>query len=296
VEWSEGENVKSIFAFDDVSYQYTKERKALHNVTFDIVKNRRTAIVGSNGAGKSTLVLHLNGLILPGSGTVSYMGTPITKQNREQMTDHVGMVFQDPDDQIMALSVFEDVSFSLVQKQLGRTEVEERTWSALERLHIVDLAQRSPHELSFGQKKLVAIAGVLASKTDVVVFDEPMAFLDPSEKREIKILMEELVAQGRTVVVTTHDMQLIADWADDCMVMKEGQCLGMMSPRQLFANRQLILEARLDLPPLVELVVSLWNEGKDGEMASDMPIRLQDVFQWIQRNDTKQKKEGREDQ
>jgi cobalt/nickel transport system ATP-binding protein len=254
---------------------------ALDGVTFAIQENRRTAVVGANGAGKSTLVLHMNGLFLPESGTISYRGLPMTRKNRERMPDHVGVVFQDPDDQLLALTVFEDVSFSLVQRGIERSEVERRTRLVLQQLGIADWSDRSPHELSFGQKKLVAIAGVLAAETEVIVFDEPMAFLDPAGKKEIRQLMDEIITAGRTVVITTHDMQLVAEWADDCILMKEGRCLGVMPPRHMFADRELLHAARLDLPPVADLSVHLWDEERYGAAADALPIRLDEMKRWL---------------
>ncbi|HZG88394.1 ABC transporter ATP-binding protein [Paenibacillus sp.] len=273
------QQTEPVIAFDRVTYQYRDGQAALSGVTFEVRPGRKTAIVGGNGAGKSTAVFHMNGLYRPTSGEVRFRGRPLDAALRDRMTDHVGVVFQDPDDQIVALTVLEDVSFAPLQRGVPRAEAERLARGALASLGIERLADANPSELSYGQRKTVAIAGVLAMETEVVVFDEPMAFLDPAGKKELQRLMERLAAEGRTVVTTTHDMQLVAEWADDVIVMKGGVCLGQMTPRELFANRTLLAETKLELPPIAELAAALWT----GEPA-DMPIRLEEVKRWLSGN------------
>ncbi len=266
-----------IIQFRQVNYRYGHHRYALNGVTFDIAANRRTAIVGANGAGKSTLVFHMNGLFLPLTGTVLFKGEPVTKANRERMIEHVGIVFQDPDDQIISMTVRDDVAFGPTQRGLPPEEVERRTEAYLSLLNIKHLADRNPNELSYGQKKMVAIAGILAMETEVIIFDEPMAFLDPEGKKEIQRILNMLHEQGKTVIVTTHDMQLVAEWADDVIVMNEGACLGKRSPARLFADPDLLHAAKLHLPPIAELVSPFW----DGD-PEHMPLRLEEAKRWLQ--------------
>jgi len=260
----------------DVTYRYGNGRAALDGVSFAIGEGRKTAIVGANGAGKSTAIFHMNGLYRATSGEVRFKGIPLDAARRERMTDHVGVVFQDPDDQIVSLTVREDVAFGLAQRRLPREEIERRTGAYLELLGIGRLIDANPNDLSYGQRKTVAIAGVLALETEVVVFDEPMAFLDPTGKKELQRIMNRLAASGKTVIVTTHDMQLVAEWADDVVVMKDGRCLGAMSPNELFANRELLRETKLELPPIAELASALWP----GDPTA-MPIRLEALKRWL---------------
>lgn len=268
-----------MFQFRNVTYRYKAERDALHNLTFDIQANRRTAIVGGNGAGKSTLVFHLNGLFRCEKGEVLFQGEPITRQNQAKMVQHVGIVFQDPDDQLVSLTVREDIAFGPVQLGVPTEEVEDRVRKYLETLDIAHLADRNPAELSYGQKKLAAIAGILAMETEVIILDEPMAFLDPAGKKRIQEVMHELSQAGKTVIITTHDMQLVAEWADECIVMKEGQCLGVMTPAELFAKPYLLEEARLHLPPVAELLAAVWKDASE-----PMPIRLAEAKKWLIRH------------
>ncbi len=272
----------SILTFEQVSYRYEQDRQALDRVSCSIGRHRKTAIVGANGAGKSTLVLHMNGIYLPEAGVVSYEGEPITKHNRSRIKTRVGVIFQDPDDQLLALTVFEDVSFTLVQRGLSRDYVRQRTRETLQHLHITEWATRSPLELSYGEKKWVAIAGVLAADPEVFIFDEPMAFLDPVAKNRIKQLMNELSSAGKTVIVTTHDMQLVADWAEDCVIMKEGRCIDVVSPRELFTDEKRWRHALLDLPPIAALASTLWDDVRDGDRSLHMPIRQEEMRAWLQ--------------
>lgn len=267
-----------LFEFRDVTYRYKREKDAIYQISFVIGQNRKTAIVGGNGAGKSTLVFHLNGLFVAHEGEVLYKGNRITKKNQGEMVQHVGIVFQDPDDQIISLTVKEDVAFGPMQLGIDSKEVDDRVWKYLRMLEIEQLADSNPSELSFGQKKLVAIAGVLAMETEVVILDEPMAFLDPTGKKRVQEVMHNLSVAGKTVIITTHDMQLVAEWADDCIVMKEGECLGKWTPQELFANDSLLKQARLQLPPVAELMQTIWH----GDVLQ-MPIRLDDAKQWLLR-------------
>ncbi|WP_134704302.1 energy-coupling factor ABC transporter ATP-binding protein [Ammoniphilus sp. YIM 78166] len=262
--------------FRKVTYKYKGERPALEDVSLSISEKKKTAIVGANGAGKSTLLLHMNGLFLASSGEVRYCGQSITKKNRDEMTERVGIVFQDPDDQIVSLTVRDDIAFGLAQKDMSREELERRTDYYLTLLNLSHLAECNPSELSYGQKKMVAIAGVLTLETDVVIFDEPMAFLDPVGKREIQGVMELLANRGKTVVVATHDMQLVAEWADEVVVMKAGSCLGTYSPHRLFSNHELIKEANLQRPIAAQLLEEVW----DGP-PSEIPIRLEEAQKWL---------------
>jgi len=265
-----------ILEFVDVTYRYRTDRAALAGVSFAIREGRRTAIVGANGAGKSTAVFHMNGLFRPTSGEVRFKGQALDEKLRSRMTDHVGVVFQDPDDQIVSLTVLEDVAFAPAQCGVPPAEAERLARGYLAALGIERLADWNPNDLSYGQRKTVAIAGVLAMDAEIVVFDEPMAFLDPAGKKELRLLMDDLANRGKTVVVTTHDMQLVAEWADDVVVMKGGTCLGAMTPAELFANRPLLAETKLELPPLAELASALWIGDP-----RDMPIRLDAMKAWL---------------
>ncbi|TVY10574.1 energy-coupling factor ABC transporter ATP-binding protein [Paenibacillus cremeus] len=270
--------MESMFQFHQVHYKYTKDRQAaLNGVTFDIPRGKKTAIVGPNGAGKSTLIFHMNGLYLCHSGEVIINGEKVTSRNRQEWTRRIGVVFQDPDDQIISMTVKDDVAFGPLQQGLSPAAAHQKAADSMKLLSITELAELNPSELSFGQKKQVAIAGVVAMDTDTVILDEPMAFLDPLGQQRIQEIMDLLAASGKTVIIATHNMQLVAEWADHVVVMKHGACLGSMSPRDLFCSHpDLLAEAHLDLPPVMRLL-----SGLEWEDPSQQPIRIEEARAWL---------------
>ncbi|WP_258313360.1 energy-coupling factor ABC transporter ATP-binding protein [Paenibacillus sp. tmac-D7] len=272
--------MEPMFQFDNVVYRYggsDAQPAALNGISFEIPRGSRTALIGPNGAGKSTLIFHMNGLFRCASGTVRIMGEPVTKSNQAEWVRKVGVVFQDPDDQIVSMTVKDDIAFGPLQ--LGRPvhEAHRIAEECMALLAIEPLAARNPSELSFGQKKMVAIAGVLAMDTEAVIVDEPMAFLDPEGQRLIHDVLTLLAQRGKTVVIATHQMQLVAEWAEQAIVIREGACLGSMTPRELFGCRpELLASARLDLPPVAKLMSAFaWNPPES------MPIRMEEARQWL---------------
>ncbi|MFD0676499.1 MULTISPECIES: energy-coupling factor ABC transporter ATP-binding protein [unclassified Paenibacillus] len=270
--------VETVFEFNKVSYRYKQDRAAaLNEISFAIPLGKKTAIVGPNGAGKSTLIFHMNGLFSSESGEILFKGERLNKQIQAELVRRVGVVFQDPDDQIISMTVKDDVAFGPTQLGLSSGEAKQRAMESMELVGVAHLADLNPSELSFGQKKQVAVAGVIAMDTDVVILDEPMAFLDPSGQKHIQKIMELLITNGKTVIIATHNMQLVAEWADHVIVVKDGACLGNMSPRELFCEHpQLLEEANLDLPPVAQLFQGLWDDR------ASMPIQIEEARRWIQ--------------
>lgn len=265
-----------IFRFNEVSYGYTKDKPILRDITFSIREGRKTAIVGANGAGKSTILFHLNGLFAQQQGDIFFRGQKFDKKLRKELFKHVGIAFQDPDDQIISLTVSDDIVFGPVQMGVSAPDVQERLEKYTKMLGIEHLLTENPSELSYGQKKHVTIAGVLAMETDVFILDEPMAFLDPYGKERMASILQLLQEQGKTVIVTTHDMQFVAEWAVDVIVIHQGQCLGTFQPRELFGRPDIMKQANLTLPPIVELMTAVWKGNKE-----DMPIRVEEAKKWL---------------
>ena len=265
-----------LFKLKNVTY-LREEKEALNGISFSISSCKRTAIVGPNGAGKSTILYHLNGLFTPNSGEVYYKKQLVDKKVSKSLTSKVGIVFQDPDDQIISLTVRDDVAFGPLQLGVKHEDAFERADKYLKLLDIEYLANRNPSELSYGQKKYVTIAGILAMETEVFILDEPMAFLDPKGKERMIEVMEMLHQSGKTVIVTTHDMQFVAEWAEEIIVIHEGQCLGTYAPLELFTDYDLIEKARLNLPPTVQLFQSFWVEEY-----GEMPLKVEDCRKWLE--------------
>jgi cobalt/nickel transport system ATP-binding protein len=232
---------------ESLSYRYPDTTQALHEVSLTIPVGSKTAMLGPNGAGKSTLVQHFNGLFLPQSGSVRIMGEAVVKSNVRKIRTMVGVVFQNPDDQVFSSTVWEDVCFGPANMELSAEEIIERSSEALRAVGMLEWKDKAPYHLSYGQKKRVAVAGVLAMQPDIIVLDEPMAYLDPKGKDDLASLLEILHRIGKTVLVTTHDVDFAAEWADRVMLLKEGRLIASGGP-ELLVDPHWVLEGQLHLP------------------------------------------------
>lgn len=247
----------SILQAAGISYSYEHHR-VLSDVSLTISPGERLALLGANGSGKSTLLRTLAGSLKPNAGEVRLDGSPYnySRKGRNAVRRSVQMVTQDPDEQIFAASVFADVSFGPVNMGLSREEVEERVRESLATAEISDLAERVPHQLSYGQRKRVALAGALAMRPRVLLLDEPSAGLDPQATRKLAHTLNLLREQGTAVVVATHDIDFAWNFADMAAVLADGQ-LRVGKKEEILADRALIKRARLALPwaPLVSAIV-----------------------------------------
>jgi cobalt transport protein ATP-binding subunit len=232
----------------NVNYFYG-DYQVLHDINLTIPRGSKVALMGHNGAGKSTLIALLNGLETPNSGELLFFGEPVTESKLKHIRRQVGVVYQDPDDQIFSPSVWEDVAFGPRNMGLTESEVQSRVETALGSVGMRALKDRSPFELSYGQKRRVAIAGVLAMQPEVIIMDEPMAFLDPSGRDELQALLESLHFMGMTLVIATHDVDFAAEWADQIVVIKEGRVFAEGTADILF-DEKLTRQAGLHLPRL----------------------------------------------
>ena len=203
---------------DNLSFAYPDGHPALRQVCLHIQPGEKVALVGPNGAGKSTLILHLNG-ILTGKGDICIAGLPVIKQNLGLVRARVGMVFQNPDDQLFSPTVYEDVAFGPLYQGLPVAEVKSRVAEALAVVNMLEYAQRVSHHLSMGEKKRIAIATVLSMRPEVLVLDEPTAGLDPRARRSLINLLDELPL---TMLVSTHDMLMVRDLFPRTVIMDEG--------------------------------------------------------------------------
>ncbi len=200
-------------------FAYPDGFEALHGIDLRIARGEKVALVGPNGAGKSTLMLHLNGIHMPTHGTVAIGGSRVDRSTVKRIRAEVGLVFQDPDDQLFSPSVFEDVAFGPIHMGRSADEVHDRVERALAAVGMSGFERRIPHRLSLGQRKRVALATVLSMDPSVLAFDEPSAGLDPRGRRELIALLREL---SQTLVVSTHDMRLVAEVFTRTIVMDGG--------------------------------------------------------------------------
>jgi len=213
----------------NLHYRYPDGTIALRGVDLRVKKGERVYLIGPNGSGKSTLLLHLNGILKPQRGKVVILGIDANEENGE-LKKKVGLVFQNPDDQLFMPTAFEDVAFGPVNLRLGEAEVKKRVKMALEMVGLTGFENRSPHHLSYGEKKRIAIATVLAMDPEILVFDEPTLSLDPWIKRNFMELLKTL-GRNRTIVISGHDLDLMK-LCDRTYLMRDGRIIGEIKNRR----------------------------------------------------------------
>jgi cobalt/nickel transport system ATP-binding protein len=247
----------------DIRYRYPRGMEAIQGISFHIRKGEKIALVGPNGAGKSTLMLMFNGMIRPDSGTLLYDNIPISydKESLRMLRKRVGFVLQNPDRQIIAPTVYQDVAFGPTNLGYSDEEVRQAVTGALKYVGLEGFERRPPHQLSGGEKKRVAIAGVLAMDPDMLVFDEPTSGLDPSGSEDIMELLDELNQGGKTIIISTHDIELAYPWADRVILLLKGKILQEDIPDVAFGNPEYVRQARLSMPTLLELYFELQKRG-----------------------------------
>lgn len=247
----------------DVEYSYPDGTRALAGVTFAVEEGKKVALLGANGAGKSTLFLHLNGILRPQKGKVFFDGREVFYDHRSliHLRRNVGIVFQDPDNQIFSSNVLQEISFGPLNLGLSKKDVLQRVEEAMQATGISDLKDRPVHFLSYGQKKRVSIAGVLAMRPRVMVLDEPTAGLDPKLAVQMVELFNRINRDGVTVILSTHDVDLAFSWADHVYILKKGsiECTG--KPEQVFRDVNSLQENDLVTPWLLDVYLKLKERG-----------------------------------
>ncbi len=252
----------------DLGYTYPGSVKALEGINFIAPRNARIAVIGSNGAGKSTLFKHFNGILKPTSGQVLVRGEPITKANIREVRKFVGIVFQNPDDQIFSPTVEQDVAFGPANLGLDDKTVHDRVHEALRMVQIDDLVDRVPHHLSGGEKKRVAIAGIIAMEPEVLVLDEPTAGLDPRGVHDLTAVINNLQKTfGMTIIFSTHDVSLVPEVADYIYVMNRGRIIARGTVDEIFMQPDMLRSVRLDVPAIPRLLSRLREQGIPVTMA-----------------------------
>jgi cobalt/nickel transport system ATP-binding protein len=229
----------------DLTYVYPDGRTALDGVDLTVERGERIAILGPNGAGKTTLALHLNGILSPVRGSVRAGGLPVTKQNLAEIRRRVGIVFQDPDDQLFMPTVGEDVAFGPHNLGLRGTDLDERVAEALAAVGMSGSADRAPHHLSFGERRRIAVATVLAMRPDIIVLDEPSSNLDPQARRE---LADILLSLPVTMVLVTHDLPYALQLCPISVVLNDGRIAAHGVTREILGDGGVMAANRLELP------------------------------------------------
>ena len=242
--------MSNVFEVRNVTFRY-QEIVALNNLSLAIKENQRVAILGANGSGKSTLLRLLDALYFPDSGTIEAFGETLTEtafQSDEfafRFRRRVALVFQNPDVQLFNPTVFDEVAFGPLQLGWDKAEIRRRVAETLETMEIAHLKDRSPHRLSGGEKKRVALASVLILDPEVLLLDEPTAALDPKSQGKVIDFLVGWGETAKTVITATHDLGVVADIADYCLVFQNGQIAGQGTPREILQNQELLENTNL---------------------------------------------------
>lgn len=247
---------------EGVSYTYNDGHQALKNVNLNITKGERIAILGPNGAGKSTLFQLFNGLLQSTSGTVTVKSLPTQKENLQEIRRSIGMVFQDPDDQLFNSSVRQEIAYGLMNMRISGQALEDAIAWALEVVGMKDYEAKSPHNLSGGEKKRIALASVVAMKPEVLVLDEPTAALDPrGVSKLIKLLNAINRDLGITLIFATHDVDIVPLLADRVYLLSKGEIVMGGTTAEVFNNKEIIRQIDLRLPRVAHLAELLARDG-----------------------------------
>ncbi|MGG3890654.1 energy-coupling factor ABC transporter ATP-binding protein [Metabacillus fastidiosus] len=277
-----------LFSIDQLSHRYADDTIALKSLSLTIKQGKKIALLGNNGAGKSTLFLHLNGILQPTSGKIYFKGKEVA-YNRKALLSlrrQVGIVFQDPDSQLFSASVIQDISFGPKNLGLSNEKVLEKVEWAMEQTETAVLKDKPTHFLSLGQKKRVAIAGVLAMDPEVIILDEPTAGLDAYYSKQIMNVLNTIQKQQKTIILSTHDVNLAYEWADEVIVMHDGEVLCHSDPVTVFQQEEIIKKAHLDTPWVMETFQAL-VEGKVISSDDVIAQNKEELFQKIRFNNVK---------
>lgn len=248
---------------ENLSFTYPDGTQALKNINIEIEKGEKVAIIGPNGAGKSTLFSHFNGLTEPTSGCVKIEGKPISFKKDEllKVRQKVGIVFQDPNDQLFAPTVKEDIAFGPMNLGLSYDEVEKRVEDALKMVGMENYEDKTPHHLSGGQQKRIAIAGIIAMKPELMILDEPTAGLDPDGVEKVLNIMNQLNEEGMTLIISSHDIDMISKYADKIFVLYNGEIIESGNKNKIFSDMELLKKAHLRTPITTEILYNLKESG-----------------------------------
>jgi cobalt/nickel transport system ATP-binding protein len=234
-----------VVEFEDVHFSYPDGTNALNGLSFKIFHGESVGIVGANGAGKSTLLMHMNGYLLPARGRINVGDVQLDNQTRQEIRRKVGLVFQNPDDQLFMPTVYEDVAFGPLNLGISPELVKESVDQALATVGCTALKDKPPHHLSSGQKSAVAIAAVIAMHPDILVMDEPAANLDPKSRRSLITLLNTFT---HSKIIASHDLDLILDVCKRCIVIRDGMVVADGPSADILSNKPLLEENNLELP------------------------------------------------
>ncbi|MCD7825016.1 MAG: energy-coupling factor ABC transporter ATP-binding protein [Clostridiaceae bacterium] len=251
---------EKILEVKNLTFAYEK-KPILNDITLSVSRGEKIAVMGSNGAGKSTFFLNLNGVLQRDSGEIFLEGQRIGKKDLAKLRSRIGFVFQDADSQIIASTVRSEVSFGPMNLGLDRKTVEKRVDEAIAYLALEALQDKAPHYLSGGEKKRVSIADILAMQPEILIFDEPMAALDPVNAEKVEEILTKLHAEGKTLLIATHDVDFAYRFADRILVFAEGRLIADEKPADIFQREEILEQAHLKKPAALLVWEALLQAG-----------------------------------
>lgn len=236
---------------------------SLNNLNLQIKRGQKVAFMGANGSGKSTFFLCCNGIHRPDKGVLYFDGKPVdySRKGLLNLRSKVGIVFQDPDDQLFSASVFQEISFGILNLGVPKKQAEEEVERIIRQLEITPFKDRPTHSLSGGQKKQVSVADILVMHPDIMILDEPAASLDPKHTRIVNQIVDQLTKEGITVLMATHDMDYALEWADEIVLMHEGRVLLKGDPVTVCSDKKALEMTNLEVPAVLRLYDSLCRKG-----------------------------------
>jgi cobalt/nickel transport system ATP-binding protein len=260
----------SIVSAKEVRFTYPGGIRAINEVSLEIQRGERIAILGPNGSGKSTLILLIAGLLTPEKGEITVFNEKTTSKNFQKLRQKMGIVFQDPDDQLFTQSVTEDVEYGPKNLRLPEVDIKQRSEEVLKKIGIYHLKDRPPHRLSFGEKKKASLATALVLKPEFLILDEPTANLDLVSRRGLLGMLNELNKEGTTVLVSTHDVEALPELVDRVVVISHGSMLGEGETCEVLQDLKLLGSAGLEPPAIARLFSELKAKG----LVKEIPITI----------------------
>lgn len=270
-----------ILEIKNLYYSYDNKNNVLNNINLKINKGEKIAVLGANGAGKSTLFLNING-VYSGSGEIYLNKTKIIKKTLNQLRKNTGYVFQEADSQIIGSTVFSEVSFGLFNLKLPASEIKEKTTNILKKMGLYHYKDRSPHYLSGGEKKRVAVAGVVVMEPEIILFDEPMASLDPGNIAVFENILSWLESEGKTIIISTHNADFAYKWAERIIVLNGGSIIADDTPIKIFTSDKILKEANLNIPLLLQIYKIIKEKySGNGYNYNKAPRSINEFKEWF---------------
>lgn len=253
-----------ILKADELRFSYDDDNThSLNGLSLEIKKGQKVAVMGANGSGKSTFFLCCTGILKPQSGKLFFHGKELTygKKDLLDLRSKVGIVFQDPDNQLFCASVYQEISFGPLNLGISEEKVRKEVEDMIERLEITPFRHKPTHALSGGQKKQVSIADILVMHPEIIILDEPAAALDPRHTVMVNHIVNQMTKDGITVLMATHDVNYAYEWADEVILFESGKVLMQGSPRQVFSDKEILKKTNLEPPMVLEFFESLCRKG-----------------------------------